>query len=363
VGCGLLKKPPYVSHYRDRHRKLRWRYRRPGFPESQTTELFGSDAWWAWYAEANAAEAVQIGAGRTLPGSISALVVAFYQSAEWQMLRPTTQRTYRGILDAYRTRYGTLPVAKLQSQHVRRQMDAKASTPAAANNMLKVIRRLFDFAVERRWRTDNPTLGVKPLRYRSEGFREWSEADIAAFQAKHPVGTRPRLTVDLLLYTGQRPGDVRQMGRQHVRNGFISVRQEKTGAFLEIEMHPALKASIEATALSTTCTHFIVTQHDRPYSAKGFGNYVAELASKAGLPEGCTAHGLRKAAARRLAEAGCSAHEIAAITGHKSLKEVERYTRAAAQKGLGQRAMARLQENETGAPVSNFGGQVRQTGG
>jgi len=46
----------------------------------------------------------------------------------------------------------------------------------------------------------------------------------------------------------------------------------------------------------------------------------------------CSAHGLRKAAARRLAEAGCTEHEIAAITGHASLREVQRYTKAADQK-------------------------------
>jgi integrase len=57
---------------------------------------------------------------------------------------------------------------------------------------------------------------------------------------------------------------------------------------------------------------------------------------------GLTAHGLRKAAARRLAEAGCTALQIAAITGHKTLKEVSRYTAAADQGRMARDAMKRI---------------------
>jgi integrase len=87
---------------------------------------------------------------------------------------------------------------------------------------------------------------------------------------------------------------------------------------------------------------FLTTSHGKPFTSPGFGNWFREACNAAGLPKGLSAHGLRKAAARRLAEAGCSANVIASITGHKSLKEVERYTKAADQARMARDAMAIL---------------------
>jgi integrase len=267
-------------------------------------------------------------------------VVAYYTSSDWQLLGPSTQATYRGIIDRFRVEHGDKPVALLQAHHVRQILDAKAKTPAAANNLLKVLRVLMRYAVDRNLRRDDPTQGVKPLRYRTDGFHTWSEDEIAAFDKRWPTGTQERLAKDLLLHTAQRSGDVRMMGRQHVRKGVVSVRQQKTGTWLDIPVHASLEASIAARP-SNHLT-FLTTQHGEPYTSAGFGNWFRDAARKAGLPAGVSAHGLRKAAARRLAEAGCSAHQIQAVTGHKTLKEVERYTRAVAQKGLAEAAMSRV---------------------
>ncbi|HYG26402.1 MAG TPA: hypothetical protein VD906_05810, partial [Caulobacteraceae bacterium] len=140
------------------------------------------------------------------------------------MLRPTTQATYRGIIERFRNKYGQLPVRGLERKHVMAMLDQRSATPAAANNLLKIIRLLMRFAVERGWRQDDPTLGVKPLKNQTDGFHTWSEEEIAAFERRWPVGTRERLAFDLLLYTAQRSGDVRCMGRQHIRDGLIIVR-------------------------------------------------------------------------------------------------------------------------------------------
>ena len=335
-----MKKPAFVSCYRDRHRVLRWRFRRPGYPQSQTRETFGTEAWWAWYAAADAAKKAEIGASRTKPGSLNAVAVAYYASADFRGLRATTQTTYRGILDRLRDKAGDLPAALIRPKHVRTWLDNRADTPAAANNMLKVLRAVMRFAVDRQMMTADPTLGVRPLKNKTDGFHTWTEDEIAAFEKRWALGTRERLAFDLLLYTAQRSGDVRQMGRQHVTDGHVVVRQEKTGHPLEIPIHPRLKASIEA--FDSGQLLFVATQFGKPYTAKGFGNWISESARAAGLPPGVSAHGIRKAAARRLAEAGCSTHQIAAVTGHKTLKEVERYTRMAAQKALAGSALQRI---------------------
>lgn len=335
----MKKKPKNVSLYRDARGKPRWRFRRVGCPESQTTEPFGSEAWWTWYTAASMAQPRPVAESRSVPGSIHALGVAYYASADFNGLRPNTQRTYKGIFDRYRNKYGANPVALLEPRHIRAQMDAMAATPAAANNMLKVLRAVMRFAVDRGLVRTDPTTGVRMLRYRSEGFHTWTEAEVAAFEAKWPVGTKERLGFDLLLYTAQRSGDVRQMTVHQVRDGRVLARQEKTGQLVDIPLHPRLQNSLAAHKVEHLA--LLTTQYGKPFTEKGFGNWVSKAAERAGLPH-CSAHGLRKAAARRLAEAGCSAHEIMAITGHQSLKEVERYTREAGRRHLADSAMKRI---------------------
>jgi integrase len=105
---------------------------------------------------------------------------------------------------------------------------------------------------------------------------------------------------------------------------------------LEIPVHAVLAQVIAET--STGNLTFLTTQFGKPFTAPGFGNWFREQCNDAGLPH-CSAHGLRKATARRLAEAGCTEHEIASITGHASLREIVRYTKAADQRRLARSAI------------------------
>ena len=147
------------------------------------------------------------------------------------------------------------------------------------------------------------------------------------------------------------------MGRQHIRDGVVYVRQQKTGAMLAIPLHPALAAIIEATPNkrvehgSTTSFDgreklnpltLLTTAYGKPFTAAGFGNWFRDRCNEAGLPEHCSAHGLRKAACRRLAEAGCSANVIASISGHATLTEVARYTKAADQERMAREGIRRI---------------------
>jgi integrase len=338
----MRKRPKGVSSYRDRHGKLWWKFRARGLPSSSTRALFDSAAWWTWYSAAANGErtTIGIGADRTKAGTLNALAVAYYTSSDWLLLSKTTQATYRGIIDRFRKLNGEGDFKALRAGDVRRLLDARASTPAAANNLLKVLRAMMKFALDRNMIAADPTYGVKPLRYATDGFHTWTDAEIEAFDARWPLGTQERLAKDLLLFTAQRSSDVRVMGLQHVRAGVVKVKQQKTGTVLEIRLHDALRASLDARA--TNQLTFITTPTGEPYTAAGFGNWFSDAARKAGLPPGVSAHGLRKAAARRLAEAGCTASEIAAITGHRTLKEVSRYTQAADQKTMANAAIGKI---------------------
>lgn len=86
-------------------------------------------------------------------------------------------------------------------------------------------------------RLDDPCRGIKTFKTGSTGFRTWTEDEIDQFYAKHPEGSRARLALDLLLYTGQRRQDIVLMGRQHIRGDFLVVRQSKTGSVVSIPIH------------------------------------------------------------------------------------------------------------------------------
>jgi integrase len=271
---------------------------------------------------------LDIGAGRTQPGTINAAVVSYFNSTAFAALAPESRRTRRNILERFRIEHGDKRIALLQRRHIDGMVAAKAGTPAAARNFLSALRVLMEQCILVGWRTDDPTQGVKLPSIKSEGFRTWTEEDIAAFEAKHAVGSRARLALALLLYTAQRRSDIVRLGRQHIRDGVIHLRQQKTGATLAIPMHPELAAILDATPSEHLA--FLTTHGGKPFSPGSFANWFREVCSEAGL-RGLSAHGLRKAACRRLAEAGCSANVIAAISGHASLREVQRYTEAADQ--------------------------------
>jgi integrase len=282
-------------------------------------------------------QAGSVGAERTIPGSLNALIVKYYRSPEFRGLKASTQTARRSIIEPFRHQHGTKPVVRLTRAHIKDIIGAKADTPEAANSLLKVLRVILKYAVEDGMIPNNPAVGVKRYRSRGEGIHTWTEDEIARFQARHPINTRAGLALALLLYTVQRRGDVIQLGWQHVNGDVIALRQDKTNEPLHLPMHPELVRAL-AMAPRTNLT-FLVTGSGRPFSGPSFTNWFKKQCRLAGLPL-CSAHGLRKAGATRLANAGCSTDQIKAITGHKTLNEVARYTRAADQQRLARQALS-----------------------
>lgn len=331
----------YVDVYRDRHGKARCYYRRDGLRIA--LPLPGESGFIQAYEDASArlARAPTIQSKAPASGTFDALCVSYYNSPAFMGLQPGTRATYRQIIDRWREEHGNKRVAHLRRTDILAHMSARAeaSGPHSANNLLAKLKILCRFAVENEWRRDDPAASVRNMRAKSEGFKAWTEEDIAAFVAHWPKGTRPYLALVLLLYTGQRRGDVVKMGRQHVSGQTIRVVQQKTGARLIIPLHATLRAAIDRTPKANLT--FLMTEYGKPFSGAGFGNLFRDWCADAGL-KGLSAHGLRKAAARRLAEAGCGALQIAAVTGHKTLSELQVYTAAADQERMARDAMKRI---------------------
>jgi integrase len=227
----------------------------------------------------------------------------------------------------------------LRREHVLAILDGRR--PFAKRNWLRALRPLMQFAVSINMIADNPTRDLKAkVPRKGEGYRAWGEEQIAAFRGHHKLGTRSRLAIELLLNTAQRRGDVVRMGPQHIRNGLLHVRQQKTGVPLQLPVFPELQEAIDAMPSKDRHLTFLVTASGKPFSPAGFTNWFRDVCNEAGL-YGFSAHGLRKASMTRFAEAGCSVHEIAAFSGHKTLSEIAHYTRSVEQAALAREAMAK----------------------
>jgi integrase len=328
---------PFIHEYRDRHGSVRRYFRRPGYKRTPLRGAPGSSEFMEAYEAALAGQSAheEIGSKRTRPGTVNAAIIGYYTSLAFRALAPSTQQMRRNILERFRAEHGDKRIALLPREVVKRLVEKRS--PAAARNWLKTLRGLLQFAVDENFRADDPTTGIKLPKLKTDGFHSWTEDEIAQFENRHPVGSRARLALALLLSTAQRRGDVIRMGRQHLRGGALSVRQGKTGTVLQIPVLADLQAALDATAAGNMT--FLMTERGQPFTAAGFGNWFRDQCNMAGLPKHCSAHGLRKAACRRLAEAGCTEKQIAAISGHMSLREVERYTKAADQAHLAREAM------------------------
>lgn len=346
----------YVKAYRDRHGRMRYYYRRKGLTtlplpgEPGTAEFMDAYRLADSRAPRPGAEIAReaSAATRVQPRSVNALVIEYYRSAEFRELADSTRRAYRGQLDRFRTAHGDKGALSIQTRHLEAIFLAMADTPEAAVNLRKRLRRVFRLAVRLGWRQDNPVTETEVARKRDRGIKGWTDEDLARFQAHWPSGSRERLAFALCLYTGQRRSDVIRMGPQHVAAGRISVVQQKTAHRLRIRLHPALAAEIKANASTGAAGNlaFLTTQGGAPFTVEGFGNWFRDACAAAGL-KGKSPHGLRKSAGRRLAEAGCTEKEIAAILGHSTLGEVARYTREANQEGLADAAMDKVEKAET----------------
>ena len=214
--------------------------------------------------------------------------------------------------------------------------------PGLANLTRDVMHRLMKFAIRRRFRNDNPFAGVPS--YKLHSHHTWTDVELRAFEKRWPLGTRQRLAYSLLLYTGQRGGDVVRMRRQDISDGCIGVVQEKTGTALSIPIHAKLHEAMKAGPIKGM--HLMGDQHGRPIRRQALTEMMKRAAKAAGLGPECVPHGLRKALLRRLAERGGSAKEISAVSGHKSLAEIERYTAAADQRKLSKAAMRKLSDED-----------------
>jgi enterobacteria phage integrase len=359
------KLPPFVERWRDRHGKTRT-YGRPDRKGPRIPlPAFGTEQFKVAYGQMLAGQltAARDRRAKPAPGTIAALIISYQRSASYVGLRDTTKAGYASRIEALRTEHGHRTVAGLSRERIITGiLQPYADRPGAALSILKMLRVLIRHAIDLGWLKHDPSLGIR--RPKTNEIRSWTDAEIATFENRWPIGTKQRLAFALMLYTGQRRSDVHRMTWSDVSDTTIRVVQQKTGRKLAIPLHRALLAVL-ATAERVHVT-IINTGYGRPFTVDGFSQWMRRAIAEAGLPIECQPHGLRKAAGRRLAEAGCTAHEIMAVLGHKTLTEAERYTREADQAQLAITAVAKLEgrsANRDAQTGSDGLGKVSKTEG
>jgi integrase len=336
----------YVNSFANRDRKsvrVRYYFRRRGEKAIPLPGLPGSDEFAAAYAAALAAMPghPEIGMKRTLPGTINALAVDYYRSAVWERLAEDTRKKRWRTIERFRAKHGDKRVAFLLREHIEKML-AEIRKPSAKRDWLKAIRGLLQFAIPTML-TSDPTEGVASIKLaKTKGHHTWTDEEIAQYRAHWPLGTQQRLVMEFALETASRKGEVVRLGPQHVRNGRIRIERTHGSDDVDIPMSPELQAACEA--MPKAHLTYIVTAYGKPRSKYGLGNDFARWATEAGLPARCRMHGLKKGGMRRLAEAGNTAHELMAISGHKTLTEVQRYTIDADKKRLAESGMAKMRE-------------------
>ena len=318
--------PKHCGYFTDVRGKQRLRFRKKGCNTAYPSSQPGTQEFLAEY-QAFLNQNSPTRESRLSKDSVSAVVARFYGSTEFKVLAPGTQTAYRGIFERFRRNHGTKKIASIQTVHVNSLIDELADKPAAAKHFRLRLKALMDFAIGAGYRTDNPVVNAKRVKHRDKGIRPWTEQDIADFRARWPVSSPQRVAFEILLHTGLRRSDAVRLGRQHVRRYpdgdrfVIKTKKSQETVELVIPQHPVLRSFIAQIPASQLT--YIMTAHGAPRSEKAFTNWIREAAAAAGLPANSSPHGLRKAACRRLADAGCDPFSAGRAVGNDRARRKE----------------------------------------
>lgn len=345
---------PYLSSFTDRHGTIRWRYRRgkktislkgvpgdPTFEEAYHAALEGR--------EPKAAEIVKM-PGSALPGSFRAAWTKVKISPEWLALDPASvsKNTHLAeiflelsVLEGEPELWGDMPVRDMKRRHVKEILGRFSATPHKAKHLLVALRKMIRASLDEEWIEVDPTW---KLSYRPEykGWRAWTDGEREKFEARWPIGSTPRTAYALALWLGNRRSDVARLRWEwfDFRKGTVTLITKKGDKALVLPITPMLREAVDNLPRSGETV--LVTAYGKPFSEKSITGRMADWTHSAGLPGGCTMHGLRKSLGKMLAEAGATTRQLMETLGHDDIEHAELYSRAAEQERLARDAMAKV---------------------
>jgi integrase len=332
-------RPPHLHREVTRHGKAVWYVRIGKGPRVRLRAEFGSPDFEAEYRAAVSGTARPPRRNAPATTALAWLVARYRETSDWSILSVATRRQRENIFRHVLETAGDKPFARIDAVAINAGIERRAKTPAQAHHFLETMRGLFKWAKKARMVKVDPTADVDaPRRKEGPGFPAWSETDVEKYERRWPVGTRERVWLDVLLYTGLRRGDAVRLGRQHVRNGIAQLATEKTGIVVTLPILPVLAATLAAGPCGDLS--FIVGESGQPLTKESFGNMFRDACRAAGVPG--SAHGVRKIAATRAANAGATVAQLEAIFGWTGGRMASLYTRMADRQRLAREAMGKL---------------------
>lgn len=348
------KRPQYLQREKTRHGNFVWIVRRNHGPKIRLRAEYDTEEFWDQYREALSGKAPE--PKRSRSGSLRWLYDRYRETTAWCSLSVATRRQRENIFAAVMKASGDVQFKDIRRADIEGGKDDRRETPAQARNFLDAMRGLFRWALAADHTKTNPTAGVEnPKRKKSEGFKAWDESDVARYEAYWAPGTRQRVWLHVLLYTGVRRGDAVSIGKQHVRSGVLTFVVEKGKDRERVEVTRRIEPELVATLQQgpTSDLAFICGERGRPLKKESFGNDFKEACVAAGIPDK-SAHGLRKLSATIWAERGATEHELMALFGWLTPQMAALYTRTARRKRMSLQAHDRLigttDERQTPSP-------------
>src|SRR5262245_44959686 len=351
-------RPPHLHRERTRHGRTAWYVRIGHGSRIRLRAEYGTPEFEAEYRAALEGRPPASRERAATIGSLAWLFDRYRETVAWSDLSLATRRQRENILVAVLKQAGHESATTIKRAHIVAGRDRRAATPFQARHFLDAMRGLFRWALDAGHVKADPTVGVKnPAREKdNEGFPAWTEDDVAAYERSWPVGSRERVWLDVLLYTGLRRGDAVKLGRQHVRDGVATLRTEKTGTTVTLPILPVLAVTLAAGPCGELT--FICGASGQPFTKESFGNAFREACRGAGIRK--SAHGVRKIGATRAAENGATVAELEAIFGWQGGGMASLYTRAADRARLAKGAMAKLARTNSGHSIPAPHEKVRE---
>lgn len=327
-----------LTRCKDKSGRVRWRFRRKGHSAyihgERGSPQFDHEYWVALEASERPAPSFTSQYG-TFAWLVEQYLISGLHRGKADLTRRDWARRLDWLLRSDReggAGIGDLPVKDFRPRHVRALID-RQNTPSKQNKVRGTLSMILNYALRLELIAENPVKATDKAKDKSEGFHTWTEAEINRYLEVHGRGTQARLAMFLALNTGAARQDLARLGWQNVQSGRIDYRRGKTGMEVSVRIFPELHAELELLPKGQLL--FLPTETGVQRTTNGFGNWFKERALQAGITvDGASIHGLRKAGATRLAEAGATDLEIAAFLGHNSTREASRYVRAANRKKL-----------------------------
>jgi integrase len=351
-------RPPHLQRETTRHGKTVWFVRIGKGPRVRLRAPYGTPAFDLEYVAAVKGESIASKPAAVSTASLQWLWDSYRETGAWTGLAKATRTQRENIMLHVLKESGSKPYAAIRSTHIQDGIERRSKTPSAARNFLDIMKGLFRWARKRSHVKVDPTaIDIEPpKRKKGNGFPAWTREDIEQYRRKWPQGTRQRVWLDVILYTGLRRGDLNRIGKQHVRNGVATIRTEKGGETIAVTLPiiPALQATLDRGPVGDLA--WICGARGQPFTKESFGNEFSEAARQAGIKK--SAHGVRKIAATIAAENGATGKELDAIFGWvDGGKTSAIYTAAADRARLSSQAIGKLHEDGTSPPAPS--GQVR----